>query len=1677
MVDLYERGLYLQAHALAQRFGPLQHWRGTEPRVFAGRLAVHLGAGRLGRGLHLRAYRNAPADPQARYYFAWAVLERRGPLEAWRLLKNFGDARDAPPAVRSDLLALRSRAACLLRDFEAADACLAEADKIAPDRAWLLVERSFLLENQDRYEEALASARRALELSSWYRPAVQAFAHYLQLLDRNAEALQFLADTAQRLESGAVVAQLAALQVEMGLYADARKSWARCAGLSPLMEPEFAEWLATRRSDAAYFDGDFAEAAEFAKQVAHPLYQEMAARLPKVGGIGRVQLPVGFVRQHHMTCAPATLSALSRFWQMPAEHLSLAETICYDGTPAHSERQWAEQNGWRAREFTVTGESATALVDRRVPFTLTTVEPGSAHLQAVVGYDTLRGSLIVRDPFVHVLREFHAEKTFERYRSSGPRGMALAPAAQADLIDSLPLPEAELYDRFYQMQRALSGHDRSRALEWLEQMKAAAPAHRLTLTARRALAAYDADQTEILASVGQLLEQYPQDANLQLSRLSCLRELARRNERVAWLKGVCETKESDPLLWQEYAWELSADAREQDEAMRLLRRVLRARGPQANTLYVQANILWNQRQFVRATELYRFAACLDDKKEYLARAYFSAARFLKQTETALGFVVDRFRRFGKRSGEPALTLFWAHSELDQMTAAFLALESAIQLRPDDSQLRLFAADAYARYGDFERAEILLREAAGRSRSAAWLRTAAELASLRGELPKALELWRQVFQAEPLALDANRAIAQLLAQTESRAAALGHLEQVCSRFPHHFSLHQLWSQWLREDGGAAVEPVVRRLVEINPADAWARREIAVAQAKQRRFEEAFAEADHSIALDPNNSWGHSVRGWIARNAGQTAVARADFRRAIVLSVDNGDAINGLLETCDSLAEKGAAIAFVEQELIRQVVFGDGLLAFREVARRIMAPEELLASLRQAHRERPDLWHAWSALIQQLTDMQRLDEALALAREATGRFPLLPRLWLDLSLVHRVRLDRPREIEALEKAAQINPNFTFPARELALALERDGQLPRARTILEQAAARAPLDAFNHGCLAAVLWNLGEKKTALQRLQHALRLDPGYDWGWRTLRDWSAESGEPQLAARMARDLTERRAGEARSWLLLAESLNATEDLPEQLAALDRAAELNPRGVEAHDLRATLLARAKRFDEALAACCPAGWPGEPPTELRARAAWVDAQRGKISQAVGQMRAALAENPGLYWGWRDLAEWLWAEGNFKDAIGAAEKMAWLAPSSPVPLGYLGYAKLRLNDRAAAKADLQRAIELDPAYLFAASSLFDAQLADGELAAAETTLACFRNHAGKDHALARETQLAARRGDQAEALRTLHSLCLCQNPDPAEINTAAEAVLKAGWHRAAEALFAETMEMAAANPQTGALWVERRAGRGKLNCLRQLNRLQARGEIGRRATVSCLEALAEACQRFQARRDVFGPRKCRRLFRRVLRRHRDWLRANDWSWGKVGYAMTVLGRFREAERWLADWKNRPGAELWMLHNVVWVLQRKGRDAEASEIIRHGLTMPGRDGTQVRFGLWVAIEEALAGNVTAARERLSGLPGEKLENYDGALRALVTVLLHFQPPDGRRERFDKTHRRILRDFLNANRGNKTMVRVFHRSARLMARQSGSWWPIAWSFSQRYLPVAFGVLVAALIIVLNALANR
>jgi tetratricopeptide (TPR) repeat protein len=1842
ILDLYGRGLCLQAYQRAVRLAPLHEWTGTEARITAGRLAINLGAPKLAAWQHYHAWRKDPTDPNACYYYARLLLQRRGPFAAWKFMRRIGELPDAPPPVRSDWLAFHGCVAGILRDFESAEAWLAQAEQACPDRPWTCIERSTLFEMEDRYEDALAAARRALELHPWYRPAVQSVAHVLQLLGREREALELLTEAAGRIENGPVMVQLAAWQTELHHYADAARSYERFAELSPLMEKEVLAWLAARRSDTAYYLGDFAQAAEHAKQVGEPFYTKLAERLTASNEGKRVELPVGFVRQHHMTCAPATLSAISRFWNKPADHLAVAEAICYDGTPNYNERQWAEEQGYRTREFTVTWDSAVALIDRGVPFTLTTVELASAHLQAVIGYDSRRGSLLIRDPYERHLGEFAYEEMARRYRSTGPRGMALVPQEQAHLLDGLDLPDAALYDHFYALQLALKRHDRARAAECYAALRREAPEHRLTVLARRCLAGYDANPTEVLACAEQMLRLFPDDGLAQLSKVHCLRELGRREERLELLQQMCAKKDSDPICWQQYAQELSADARERVRVNHLLRRCIRYRPTTASNYSFLANVRWDERRFADGLELYRIAACLDDKDEGLARSYFIASRHLRQTGAALQMLQHRFQRLGPRSSWPVRTLFWAHSQLEQMNEAFAALEAALQLPSADGDLRLYAAEMYGSWGKTERAAELLEAAKGQTQHASWLRTAASLAAMRGDRPAALELWRQVLDAEPLAVDAHRNVVLLLAETQGRAAALEHLRQTCERFPHHFGLHQLWIEWLRDEGATAVEPVVRKVIASHPSDAWARRELALALAEQRRFDAAYDQLEFARRLEPANISHYLVRGRVCNLAGRIDEAKKAYREAIRLSADSELAIAELVACCDNLAERREALAFIEAELIRQTLFGDGLLAYREQAQYTLPPEELLALLRRGLEARPDLWHAWSAVIRQLTSMERFDEAAALARQAAARFPLLPRIWLDLANVCRAQQDGAGERDALRRALEISPGWGMAVRQLAALHEREGDLAESRRLLEQAVARSPLDAYNHGCLADVLWRLGEREAALERVQQALRLEPGYEWGWNALNEWSAALGRPEVATHFARELTVRRAGEARSWLMLARTLARPEELEERLAALNQALALNPRLAEAYDLKAELLAGAERYDAALDACRASVWDGQPPLFLRGRAAWVEGKRGNVQEAIALMRQAVAEDPNYYWGWEQLARWYRSEGANAEYLEAAGNLVRLAPQNPTALAYAGEAKQRTGDCAGAKEDYRRALDLAPDFIFVALNLFDMQLEDNELDAAAATLELLRKHEGKEATFFRAAQLAARRKERDAALKELDAVlqldprfgeaidlkaelltearrydeareaCLApvgdgqpvpvflrgraawveaqrgnrdeairqmravlaedpdyywgwrnladwycdaqqnaeyleaaaalvrlapQNPrslayageakqrtgdragakedyrralelapawtfpaiqlfdmqleddeldaaaatlelhkqhvrdeyvryrevklavrrnDPAAgrsaladacASTALQGKLiedvvslldEAGWAAQVDQVLDEALHGESVNSQVGPLWIERRLAAGDWGCVNRLDALLEKGAIGKRALVAYVNAA--------------GKQKRKAELDQVLKKYRDALRADTWSWGNVGYALTTARDYRAAIEWMADWSGRDDAEPWMLLNLVLALRGLERTDEAFRVGEHALGLPENDFTTPYHETWLAVDEALAGQVEAAAERLEGVDADELDPYHRLLRLWAEVVLEVAKSKEGGRAFDAARRRLRESAgaLEKVRHDPALLLTYRRVVRRIAQACGGVRAMVWA---------------------------
>lgn len=1452
--ELYARGLYIQALRAAERFGPFHEWSNTPARLLGGRLAIQLGAGRLGRWLHLRAYRDTPAHPEAIYYHARYRLERFGPLGAWKYLRSHPDQdwNDAAPEVRADWYGLHGFVCGRLRDFDRAERWLARAETLSHDRAWICVERAAVLEFAEKMEAALASARRSRELSPWFRPGVQSEAHLLQLLGREHEAIELLKEADQRIESSIVVAHLAALQLDAGQYHDAKRTYDRYAELSPLRDEETEKWLSARRADLSYFLGDAGAAREYAWKADDDFYKSFAERLDR-SETGKGPVRLNLPRPDRATRNSNVLDLLTGYWNVSVKP-SPAELLSLDGLQDVRERLWVEDSGLSAIEFTATSSAALNLLERGVPFLLTLVDAGYSHSQVVLGCDRARNSVWLADINDRRPHEAPLSLLSERYVSTGPRGMVVIPNGETARFEGVDLPDRAQYDRLHEIQFALHRHDRTAAVEAYERMKVADTGHRLTRLGRFAIARYDGNPTLMLGAVDSLLALFPDDNTIQLTRLNILRELGRREERTEAARRQTSRKSADPLFAHHYAQAIMSDPSRLEEAERLMRTAVRQRPYAPAGYYILGNVLWEQRRFQEATDSYRFAASLEDRDEQFAEAYFRAARALEQGPEAMRFMQSRFERTRGKVAGPARAMFYALSENDEMEAAFMALESCWTPPEDGSdrsrdphevgEVILFAAEMKTNYNDSAAGAQLLDQARPLALRATWLRSAARQALVRADLVEAKRCWEELLRDDPLSMDVHRNLSRAIADLEGRSAAINWVVSLCERYPNHYPLHQLLIDWYRgesvEDGESSpAEAVIRKLIDICPDDAWARRELALHLANHGRPAEAYPELEIAKKLEPESPSYYFTLGHALHRDDRPRESRETYEEAVRRSVDNEVAIVELFSLARGDAEKVEVIEFVVEELKRQHVFGDGLLAFREQAVQAhdaIEPDDVLRLLQDVFDEHPDLWQCWSVMIQQYILVGRIQEAKELAKEAVERYPLLARLWVDLAEVCQAQEDSDGQIRALRQAVSVAPGWSYAARELADAMEAADEIEDARVILEQAVARSPLDPVNHGYLADNLWTAAEHQDALhpdsdedsndssepsdvialrndaiERLRIALRIDPGYDWAWRHLGIWTDQLDAPERAAEIAREVCRLRPGDPRGWLALARSLQGPEANEEVLSSLDRAIALSPRGLEAYDLKAERLAEMGRYDEAKAAATPSVFEHDPPMILQGRAAWVEARRGNLPLACREMQALVTLEPSYYWGWQQLAEWYNESGKSAEFLEATEKLVELRPDHPMALAMRGEARLQNDDREGGKEDLREAQQLEPSYSYPGMLLFDAHLQDEEYREASAALAILEEHigaGGRPYVLARYAQLAARRKDLDSAETSFRELLSLPCDSTWPINSAATELRQAGWSDSVDQMLRETLEKGDSfHPWVLMAWLESKNG------------------------------------------------------------------------------------------------------------------------------------------------------------------------------------------------------------------------------------------------------------------------------
>lgn len=1633
-----ESGHAVAAYRAAAAAGWLAAAASTPERaLLVARVLRACGARRRARALVLGTWRRHRRHPAAALAAAQELATT--PLTALDALAWIGEVAglaDASGEDRAAWACLRVSALAELRDFVEAEAAWRVA-AACHDGLTTWCTRAELDLALDRPADALVAVARARAARTWSPSALDLESRALIRARRPVDARALLVEASGRVESYLLDLALAVHHRNAGALDGAVAALVQAAGHAPAMERGLHDYLARELSRLHELRGERALAAHLRGLASDADAEDDAARILAAQG-RRHLLAVPHVPQDHHTCAPATLTALAEYWGHAVSHADVAEDICHDGTPAGSERRWAEDAGFVARQLTVTWDALRGLLDAGVPVALTTSFTLGGHLQPVAGYDERRRTALVQEPGAWGLVELDWDELAEDQAPFGPRGLALVPQDQAHRLDGVELPDAGLYDLLFAIEVALSRHDRPAAQRAHDALVAAAPdGHYLVHQARRALASYDGDHRSARAWVEGLRARFPAHTFLRWMDLATRSGHEAVDERAAEAAALLAAHDTDAAMLVTCAQVLAAlgDA---PCAIAAATRAIAAAPSHAPAYRRLAGWTWTAGDRGRAVALFRFASTLAEGDEGAAWAYFGAALVLPdEVERALAHLLDRAGRMHARSGGPARTLCEAFDAIGRGADADAWLARALDAHPDEGELLLLAAERRRRVADLDGARDRLAAARGKVADRDWRRARAALDAQAGDLGAACEGWRALVEDDPLDVAAHAEYAALLERTGRADLARAHVVEVAARHPFHVPLAELADDLLSRQDPVAARAHLEAFVARQPTCAWALRRLARLaidaddlRAAQAWLARARACADDLAAID-------ALDAALATRAGDRDRAITRLLAAIARDVDEPGAVHALLALASDAAEATGWLDVVARELARQGTAGHGLLGYAAALRTWVDGPSALARLRELRRARPHQWHAWAAEVDGLVDAGRYDDAAVVAREAAERFPHEPRAWRQLAQVEARRDRGDAAVAALTRALAVAPHDTAVMRAAASLHARHGRYDAARAVLARAIAEEPLEPGNHAVLATVLDEVGERAAARAALIRAIELEPDDEPAWARLDAWTGAS-EPVVE--LARAALARDAAAIAPRVYLAEH-DASLALDARVALLDQAIALAPDRDDLHDARALVLATHERWDEALAACRPTFWGDAPPVSLRARAAWIRFQRGEHAAAIADMLAVVQGAPEHAWAIARLIDWADEVG---DPVGVGEQLTRAAPRSARAHAWLGEARRCAGDSSGAEAALRRALDLDASDRLARLALFDVYYASGRLDAAARLLDGLEPD--DPFHVARRVQVAAATGRLDDADREMTRMLVeLQVSSATPVAEAIDGYVRAGERRRAQRLLDELILGPDAPAAVGQAWWDHGTSfGGRWMTIRSLPRS--------RAADLCAERYALGLARGSTGRLLWFAYTNRR-------------RARDWPvlWGAIGAALVEAAHYWLAIRWMRDHARRDGAAGWMLTYLARAQVASNALVEAVALCRRALALP-RDGmtgeARLLLAPLVAVDEPAeaARALAAARAESPHLGGDAR-----ALAALADAIVRYVGGSDRGPAAKDTLTRALAAVWAdpVRRPSYVVRRIYdHLVERLTVDASDPGAASAWRATLRRLPLGF-----------------
>lgn len=782
----------------------------------------------------------------------------------------------------------------------------------------------------------------------------------------------------------------------------------------------------------------------------------------------------------------------------------------------------------------------------------------------------------------------------------------------------------------------------------------------------------------------------------------------------------------------------------------------------------------------------------------------------------------------------------------------------------------------------------------------------------------------------IGIDAGNAEAQrlrldLLLEQQGTEAAVAAADQLAAGSDPRV-LVQVAEFYERIEDRGRTEALLRRLVEEHPQEHWLQGRLCRHYLTCSRPEAALP-----LLAQLQQSAGDSTAVWIdtadaKAQLGDLDAARKAAHKAMQLAPHNGSAILRLLRWAPDEAAAAADLRQCMQLLLARPVPPEAsLLDWLVEHQRRLPPAEVDAFLQQLQQAFPDAPGPGAARVRHLRE-EHPEQALPVAEQLVARMPWVEEHWLLQANCLR-RLNRRADDRALlQQLLQREPASARAWTEIGESFEQEGRLADARATFERGLQLAPGSPVLHGCLADLLWRLGERDAALPLVRRAQELDRGYTWAFQAHVLWLSELDRHDEALQVAEQLVATNPRWGPAYELLALALRPLGRHEERLQALRQALAIEPRLGGARRRLVVALGELKRFAAAREVVREGlRLLGDDP-ELHLLDIGIDRTAGDLPGSRQRLRQLLERHAAFEQGWHRYLAYCDEEGDHQAILALmASPPACLDDSAPLR-AYAADVHWQQGRRQQAEKLLREAMQLDPAYEYATDRLAALLLEQGR---PKQLLHVLGEDADPEalpfHRAAMLARAAAmlRRGDLARACFRR----LLREPDAdGQMLGDTDRTLRQHLGRQHDRALRQLLRQ---EPPESEL---------RQNHLRLLaRRQQARPFL--RGLTALFDALPPARREAVLSRALYHGRvlQGRGLARWVEAHFKPPIRDVE-AWGRLVYALNdTRQRSRVLLRLCGDDWRRPGVFGWMLANVAGAYHELGRYAEMAAVAEYAL--------------------------------------------------------------------------------------------------------------------------------------------